>query len=85
MGKSPKLPDNTIRRVREGNRRLIKKHRDFNAAVRAIIKKEGKPKDKDKKREINRKAYRTIIGRNPLLKNAVKENIAKTRRRMHGR
>jgi hypothetical protein len=80
MGKSPKLPDNTIRRVREANRKLIKKHRDFNAAVRAEIKKSGKPKNKDQKRKINRKAYRAIIRRNPLLKNAVRQNIAKTRR-----
>jgi hypothetical protein len=79
MGKSPKLPDNSIRKVREANRRLIKRHTDLYAAVREQIKKSGKPKNKDEKRKINRKVYRAIIRRNPLLQNAVKENIAKTR------
>jgi hypothetical protein len=81
MGKSPKLPDNSIRKVREANRRLIKTHTDLYAAVRDLIKKSGKPKNKDEKRKINRKVYRAIIRRNPLLQNAVKENIAKTRQR----
>ena len=80
MGKSPKLPDNEIKKVRESNRRLIKRHKDLYAAVLAKKKSSKKPKNEDEKRKTNREIYRTIIRRNPLLTKAVKENIAKKRR-----
>jgi hypothetical protein len=79
MGKSPKLPDKKIEKVRDSNRKLIKKHKDLNAAVQDLIKKEGKPKNEDERSRINRKAYKTIIRRNPLLLKAVKENVARAR------
>jgi replicative DNA helicase len=79
MGKGPKLPQNRINKVRQANRKLIRKHKDLNAAVRAAIKASGKPEDKADKRKINKRVYRSIIGRNPLLGRAVKENVAKLR------
>ncbi len=79
-GKVPKLPDNEIRKVRESNRRLIEEAEGLShAAVLAKKKSSKKPKNEDEKRKTNKEIYRTIIQRNPLLKKAVKENIAKKR------
>jgi hypothetical protein len=79
MGKGVRLPDNEIKRVRRANRKIIKVHKDLNAAVRAEIKAAGNPRDADQRRRITRNAYRKLIRRNPLLKKAVEENLKRAR------
>jgi hypothetical protein len=79
MGKGPKLSESAIRKARRANRKIIKAHKDLNAAVRAEIKKAGRPRDANQRRQINRNAYRKVIRRNPLLKAKVKENLTKSR------
>jgi hypothetical protein len=79
MGKGPRLPDSEIRKARRANRKIIKAHKDLNAAVRAELKAAGKPRDADDRRQINRKAFAKVIKRNPLLAKAAKENVAKAR------
>jgi hypothetical protein len=79
MGKGAKLSDSGIKKARRENRKIIKAHKDLYAAVRAEIKKAGKPKDAAQRRRINRNSYAKIIRRNPLLAKAVKENLAKIR------
>jgi hypothetical protein len=79
MGKGPRLSDSEIRKARRTNRKIIKAHKDLNAAARALIKAAGKPKNKDERRRNNRKAFSAIIRRNPLLKAKVKENLTKAR------
>lgn len=81
MGKGPRLSDSAIRKARRANRKIIKSHKDLNVAVRAEIKAGGKPRSADERRRIIRNAYRKVINRNPLLKKAVKENLAKARAR----
>jgi hypothetical protein len=81
MGKGPLLPDSAIKKARRANRKIIKAHKDLNAAVRAEIKAAGKPTDADERRQFNRNAFAKVIKRNPLLVKAVKENLAKARPR----
>ena len=80
MGKGPRLPDSDIKKARRANRKIIKAHKDLNAAVRAEIKAAAKPTDAKSRRQINRNAFAKVIRRNPLLAKAVKENLAKARR-----
>ena len=80
MGKGPRLPDSDIKKARRANRKIIKAHKDLNAAVRAEIKAAGTPTDAKPRKQINRNAFAKVIRRNPLLAKAVKENLAKARR-----
>jgi hypothetical protein len=81
MGKGSRLSDSAIKRVRRDNRKIIKAHKDLNAAVRAEINAAGTPRDADQRRKITRNAFKKVIKRNPLLAKAVKENLAKARAR----
>ena len=76
MGKGVKLSAAASKKLRQANRKLISSNKDLNAAVQALLK-ASKAKSADAKTAAARKAYSTVVKRNPLLRAAVKENLKK--------
>jgi hypothetical protein len=76
MGKGTKLSEATIKQVRSANRKLVKANKDLAAAVQALIK-SSKAKSADAKKKATKKAYATVTKRNPLLRDAMTEELKK--------
>ncbi len=76
MGKGVKLSAAAATKLRKANRKLISSNKDLNAAVQALLK-ASKAKSAAAKTAAARKAYSTVVKRNPLLRAAVKENLKK--------
>ena len=76
MGKGVKLSAAAATKLRKANRKLISANKDLNAAVQALLK-ASKAKSAAEKTAAARKAYSTVVKRNPLLRAAVKENLKK--------
>ncbi len=76
MGKGTKLSESTIKQVRSANRKLVKANKDLAAAVQALIK-SSKAKSADAKKKATKKAYATVTKRNPLLRDAMTEELKK--------
>ena len=76
MGKGVKLSPAALNKLRKANRKLISANKDLDAAVQALVK-ASKAKTAAAKTAAARKAYSTVVKRNPLLRVAVKENLKK--------
>ena len=76
MGKGVNLSEAAVMKLRKANRKLISSNKDLNAAVQALVK-ASKAKTAADKAAAVRKAYSTVVKRNPLLRAAVKENLKK--------
>jgi hypothetical protein len=76
VGKGVKLSPAAATKLRKANRKLISANKDLNAAVQALLK-ASKAKSAAAKTAAARKAYSTVVKRNPLLRAAVKENLKK--------
>lgn len=76
MGKGIKVPEAAIKQVRSANRKLVKANKDLAAAVQAMIK-SSKAKSAVAKKKAVKKAYATVAKRNPLLRDAMTEELKK--------
>lgn len=76
MGKGVNLSEAAVAALRKANRKLISANKDLSAAVQALVK-ASKAKSPAAKAAAERKAYSTVVKRNPLLRAAVKENLKK--------
>ena len=76
MGKGVKFSAAAATKLRKANRKLISANKDLHAAIQALLK-ASKAKSAAAKTAAARKAYSTVVKRNPLLRAAVKENLKK--------
>ena len=76
MGKGVKLSEAAVKKLRKANRKLISSNKDLSAALQALVK-ASKDKSAAAKTTAARKAWSTVVKRNPLLRAAVKENLKK--------
>lgn len=76
MGKGVKLSEAAVKKLRKANRKLISSNKDLSAALQALVR-ASKDKSAAAKTAAARKAWSTVVKRNPLLRAAVKENLKK--------